>query len=107
MRQNGVAEQTIGVLANSVRVMLHDGGLPKYPWAEAFSTATYVRNRTPMKAMDGRIPYEVVCDVKPDLANLRTFSAPCAIAGPSEGLKQLDDRAGMCLFVGYEYRGGG
>ena len=42
---------------------------------EAFSTATYVRNGTPTKVLDGRTPYEVVCDVKPDLANLRASSA--------------------------------
>ena len=59
------------MLADAVRVMLYDAGLPKSLWAEAFSTATYVRNRTPTKALDGHTPYEVVCDVKPDLANLR------------------------------------
>ena len=43
---------------------------------EAFSTATYVRNRTPTKALDGRTPYEMLYDVKSDLADLRVFDAP-------------------------------
>jgi len=42
---NGVAERTIGVLTNAVRVMLHDSGLPKSLWAEAFSMKSYVRDR--------------------------------------------------------------
>ena len=37
---NGVAERTIGVLTNAVRAMLHDSGLPKFLWAEAFSART-------------------------------------------------------------------
>jgi hypothetical protein len=39
---NGVAERTIGVLTGAVRAMLHDSGLPKFLWAEAFSAVTYV-----------------------------------------------------------------
>jgi hypothetical protein len=40
--------------------MLHDSGLPKCLWAEAFSTATYVHNRTPTKALDGLTPFEAL-----------------------------------------------
>ena len=104
---NGIAERTIGVLTNAVRAMLHDAGLPKSLWAEAFRTATYVRNRTPTKALDGRTPYEMLYKVTPDLAELRAFGAPCAIVSPSEKLRKLDDRASMCVFVGYKYGGGG
>ncbi len=50
---NGVAERTIGVLTSSVRAMLTDSGLPKSLWAEAFNTATYVRNRTLTSVLDG------------------------------------------------------
>jgi len=56
---NGVAKRTIRVLTSSVRAMLTDSGLPKSLWAEAFNTAVY--------------------GVKPDLTDLRAFSAPCAI----------------------------
>ena len=104
---NGIAERTIGVLTNAVRTMLHDAGLPKSLWAEAFRTATYVRNRTLTKALDGRTPYEMLYDVMPDLAELHAFSAPCAIVSLSEKLKKLDDWASMCVFVGYKYGGGG
>ena len=53
-------------------------------WGEAFSTATYIRKRTLRKTLDGRTRYEMLSDVKLDLAELRVFGAPYAIVGPSE-----------------------
>src|SRR6267154_1452795 len=87
--------------------MLHDSGLPKFLWAEAFSTATHVHNRIPTRALDGLTPHEVLYSTKPDVTDLRAFGAPCAIVEPAEKLKKLDDRARMCFFVGYKYSGGG
>ena len=74
---------------------------------EAFSTATYLRNRTPTKVLDGLIPFELLCGVKPVLAHLRAFGAPCPVAEPSAKLKKLDDRARFCVFVGYKNGDGG
>jgi len=96
---NGVAECAIGVLTATARAMLHNAGLPKKLWAEAFSTATYLRNRTPTRALDGLTPFELLYGMKPDLADLRAFGAPCAIAEPSAKLKKLDDCARFCVFV--------
>ena len=42
-----------------------------------------------MKALDGRTPYEMLHDMKPDLADWCAFGAPCAIVGPSEKLHGL------------------
>ena len=75
---NGVAERTLGVLTSSVRVKLAESGLLKSLWAEAYNTATYVRNRTITSALDGRTPYNIVYSVKPDLADLRAFGTPCS-----------------------------
>ena len=105
-KSNGVAERTIGVLTGSVRAMLHDSGLPKFLWAEAFNTATYVHNRMPTKALEGKTPHEAIYGVEPDVSHLRAFGAPCAVVEPSELLKKLDNRAKMCFFVGYKYQGG-
>ena len=82
---NGVAERTIGVLTNAVRTMLHNSGPPKTLWAEAFNTVTYIQNRTPTSALGGRTPHEMVYDVKPDLANLRAFGAPCPSSSRAKG----------------------
>ena len=42
--QNGVAERMDRTLVETVRTMLSDSKLPKKFWAEALSTASYVRN---------------------------------------------------------------
>jgi len=104
---NGVAERMIGVLTNVVRAMLHNSGLPKFLWAEAFNAATYVHNRTLTKVLGGRMPFEVLYGAKPGVSHLRAFGAPCAIIKPKERLRKLDDQAMMCFFVGYKYKGGG
>ena len=96
LQSNGVAERTIGVLTSAVRAKLHDSNL----WAEAFSAATYVHNRTPTKALGGRTPYEVLYGMKLDASHLRTFGTPCAIIEPNVLLKKCDDRAGcVCMLV--------
>ena len=100
-------ECTIRVLTSWVRAMLHNSGLPKFLWAEAFSTVMYVHNRTPTKALGGLTLYEVLYGVKPDVSHLRAFGAPCAVVEPSELVRKLDDQSRMCLFVGYKYEGGG
>jgi hypothetical protein len=77
-------ERMIGVLTNSARAMLRDSSLPKFLWAKAFSAATYVHNRMPAKALDGRTPYKVLYSERPDVSHLRVFGAPVAIVKPKE-----------------------
>src|SRR5258706_6870592 len=102
---NGVvAERAIGVLTNIVRAMLHHSGLPKFLWAEAFSTTTYVHTRTPTRALDGLIPHEVLYSTK---TSPTCVPSARPIVEPAEKLRKLDNRARMCFFVGYKYSGGG
>lgn len=48
--QNGVAEKRNRTLFETVRSVLSDAKLPHRFWAEALSTAVYLRNRSPTKA---------------------------------------------------------
>ena len=74
-------------ICNICEVYVHGKGARRAPdlgllgGSEAFSTATH---RTLTKALDGRTLYKVVCDVKPDCADLRVFSVLCAIISTSE-----------------------
>ena len=59
--QNGVSEHMNRTLIESTRSMIAHAGLPNMFWAEAISTAGYVRNRVPTRAIkDGRTPYELL-----------------------------------------------
>ena len=57
-QQNGVAERLNRILIESVRTMLADSKLPHEFWAEALSTAVYLRNRSPTKALQKVTPCE-------------------------------------------------
>ena len=56
--QNGVAERLNRTLVESTRSMLLDARLPHKFWAEAISTAAYLRNRCPTRAVKEMTPYE-------------------------------------------------
>ena len=71
--QNGVAERTNRTLVETVRAMSSDSKLPKKFWAEALSTASYVRNRSPTTAVKAMKPYEVWRGYKPNVNHLRIF----------------------------------
>ena len=71
--QNGVAERMNRMLVEATRVMLVAANLPHRFWAEALSTATYLRNRSPTKAVSGMTPFEAWTGEKPRVDGLRVF----------------------------------
>ena len=74
--QNGVAERQNRTLIEMTRSMLGGSNLPQCLWAETLSSATYLRNRSPTKAIVGMTPYEAFHSKKLDvsiwLCQLRT-----------------------------------
>ena len=90
------------------QAVLHNSDLPKFLWAEAFSTAAYVHNRTPLNSLNGPTPYKYNSMVKkPDVSHLCVFSMPCTIIKLKECLRKLDGQATMCFFIRYKYEGSG
>ena len=63
--QNGVAERLNRTLVEMVRSMLASSILPPRFWAEALNTATYLRNRCPSRAVEGKTPFELLAGAKP------------------------------------------
>jgi len=55
-------------------IKLHTSVRYSPEWAEAYNAATYLHNRTPTRALDGRAPYGVLYGVKPDVSHLRVRS---------------------------------
>ena len=58
LEQNGVAERMNRTLVEAVRSKLADAKLPYRFWAEALSTAVYLRNGSPTTAVEGKTPFE-------------------------------------------------
>ena len=99
--QNGVAERMNRTLVESVRSMLSDANLPHTFWAEALSTAVYLRNRSPTKAVSGKTPYEAWMGKKPSVSHLRVFGCRAFAHVPKDERGKLDQKAKSCILVGY------
>ena len=56
--QNGVTERMNRTLFETMRSMLADSKMPPRFWAEALSTAVYLRNRSPTKSVNRMTPFE-------------------------------------------------
>ncbi|WVZ54433.1 hypothetical protein U9M48_005225 [Paspalum notatum var. saurae] len=84
------------------RCMLKSKGLPGYFWGEAVSTAIFILNRSPTRALAGQTPYEAWHGERPRVHFMRTFGCVAHVKDMRPGLKKLDDWSTPTIFVGYE-----
>ena len=78
-QQNGVVERKNRSLEELARTMLNESGLPKYFWADAVYTASYVLNRTLIRPILKKTPYELHKGRKPSISHLRVFGCKCFV----------------------------
>jgi transposase InsO family protein len=100
-QQNGVAERKNRAIVGAARSMLHDQALPFYLWAEACSTAVYLQNRSPHRALGRKTPEEAFTGSRPDVEHLRIFGCLTFSHVPSEKRTKLDPTAEKGILVGY------
>ena len=100
-QQNGVAERKNRTLFESARCMLQHKQLSNAFWAEAINTATYVLNRAPTTAVEGKTPEEVWSGTKPSVQHLRVFGCDAYAHVPDEKRTKLDSKSRKCIFLGY------
>ena len=98
---NPIAERANRTLVETARTMLHEADLPKGWWAEAISTAVYLRNRFPTARLKNLSPYEAWTDHKPNLKHLRVFGCKAWVHVPKATRKKLDNKAIQGIFMGY------
>ena len=99
-QQNGVAEQLNGILAEKVRAMLYDSGLPQFLWGEAVNHATWLKNRTLTKALEGRTPFKAVYGKPPNLAGLPVWGAQIWVHDADAS--KIGTRTHLGCWVGYD-----
>ena len=98
--QNGVSERMNRTLVEAVRTMLADAKLPQKFWAEALSTAAYLRNRSPTKAVE-MTPFKAWTGEKPNVAHLRAFGCLTYAHIAKDEQQKLDPKAKKCILLGY------
>ncbi|GAU44031.1 hypothetical protein TSUD_349630 [Trifolium subterraneum] len=72
-QQNGVSERKNRSIMGMVRCMLHQQELPKKLWAEAASTAVFIQNRLPTRALQNQTPFEAWPDILFSVSLLSRF----------------------------------
>ncbi|KAF2359941.1 Reverse transcriptase RNA-dependent DNA polymerase [Trinorchestia longiramus] len=99
--QNGVAERMNRTILEAVRAMLSDSKLPKTFWAEAVSTAVYVKNRSPTSAHKNLTPYQALNGHKPNVQHFRTFGCMAYAHVPKDEREKLDSKSKTCVLLRY------
>lgn len=97
--QNGVAERLNRTLVEHARAMLVESTLPRNLWTYAVLHATYLKNRSSTRALDGKTPYEARYGKAPDLRHLQPFGAKVWVR--LEKYDKLGPKAREGRFVGY------
>jgi len=101
-QQNGVAERMNRTLLDLTRAMLHHKNMDKIFWAEALTTAVYIRNRVTSRALSPNLtPHHLWHGKAPMLSNLRVFGSRCWYTIPRKKVKKLDHRAAEGMMCGY------
>jgi hypothetical protein len=88
---NGIAERLNCTLLERIWAFAHMSGLPKMLWGEGLRHATWLKNRTATRALDGKTPFEALFGMPPDLSGLHLWGCPVWVHDAT-GLK-LDVRA--------------
>ena len=99
--QNGTAERKNRTLLDTARCLMLQSGLPGSFWAEAVSTANYVRNRTPSSSLGGKTPFEIWTGRKPDVSYFREFGSRAFYLDTEPSKGKFDSRSKPGIFLGY------
>jgi len=78
------------MLVEAVRSMLIDANLPHTFWAEALSTAVYLKNHSPTKAVKDMTPFEAWKNMRPKIGHLRVFGCDAFAHIPKNERHKLD-----------------
>ncbi|CAI5939741.1 unnamed protein product [Closterium sp. NIES-65] len=103
-QQNGVVERWHRTMAEGIRTLLVDNGLPARLWGEALMWVVWVKNRVIHSALPASItPMEAWSSQKPHVGMARIWGCMGSVMlhGHEKGGK-LDARAVMCVCVGVD-----
>ncbi|UYV78617.1 hypothetical protein LAZ67_16002180 [Cordylochernes scorpioides] len=101
-QQNGVSERMNQTLLNTARCLLTESGIPITFWGDAIHTACYLRNKSPSKAIDNKIPEELWSGRESKIGYLKVFGCKswCSIDDCHRKSK-FSPKAKECVLIGY------
>lgn len=101
---NGVSERAIRTLKDMARTMLAGANLLNHEefWGEAVATATYIRNLSPSRAFNGKVPLVgIYPNLTPRYEHLKPFGCIAYVLAPPAQKSAWKSRTKRCLFMGY------
>ena len=75
--------------------------MPARFWGEAVTTAVFILNRAPTKALTGKTSFEAWYGRKPSMSFLLTFTYISHVRKTKPNLTKLKDRSTPMVFLGY------
>ena len=101
-QQNGCAECLNRTLIEKAQALRFEACLPQSYWEFSVEFAVHVYNRTPVKHIAWRTPFEVLNGTKPDISHLRVFGCGAYVYIPDDvRVNKLAPRAEVMTFLGY------
>ncbi|GKA72721.1 retrovirus-related pol polyprotein from transposon TNT 1-94 [Tanacetum coccineum] len=100
-QSNGVVEKKNRTLQEMSRSMLNEQSLPQNIWCNTIDTSTYILNRILIRAILGKIPYELLRGRKPTLDYFRVFGSKCFILNTKYYLTKFNPKSYEGVFLGY------
>jgi transposase InsO family protein len=101
-QQNGRAERFNRTLMDKAQAMRLDACFPPSWWEFAVHSATHLYNRTPVRRLKWRTPYELLFNEVPSIGHLRVFGCGAYVHIPAEVRKdKLAPRGELMIFLGY------
>ena len=101
--QNGGSERSGRVLITKARTMRIEANLPGDIWPEIVKAAGYISNRTPVRKLGWKTPFEAVKKEKPRFAHMHVYGCRAyALDHHIARRKKLDPRAHIGYLIGYD-----
>jgi len=99
---NGMAERAIQTVMDKTITIMAEHQAPEGYWEEAVETAVYLLNRTPVKKIEWKTPYEALFNEIPDISHLVPFySKGMYHLTKDERKNSLSQKSAECRMLGY------
>ncbi|GKE15039.1 retrovirus-related pol polyprotein from transposon TNT 1-94 [Tanacetum coccineum] len=83
------------------RTMLNEQSLIQKFWCNTVDTSTYIHNQILIRAILGKIPYELLRGRKPTLDYFKEFKSDCFVLNTKDYLTNFDSKSYKGVFIGY------
>ena len=101
-QQNGRAERLNRTIMEKSQAIRFDACIPPSWWEFSINHAVHLYNRTPVKRLEWKTPYELINGKVPDISHLRVFGCGAYVYIHEDiRVNKLAPRSEMMIFLGY------